>query len=103
VQSHIRQRAARVPSSMLTVQEMAVLRRVAIGWRNHRIAADLRRSTKTVEKHRASLCAKLELTNAAQLAAYAIAESIVSVDDVLLGRLPAEKPVCLPRGGNSAI
>jgi DNA-binding NarL/FixJ family response regulator len=92
-----RSRLPRVASTVLTAQELAVLRRVAIGWRNNRIAEDLRRSAKTIEKHRASLCLKLKLTNAAQLAAYAIAENIVTVDDVLSGRLPAERQSDLPR------
>ncbi len=100
VPSQSRARAPRVSSSVLTAQELAVLRRVAVGWRNQHIATDLRRSTKTVEKHRASLCVKLQLTNAAQLAAYAIAENLVTIDDVLLGQLPDEHPPNLPRIGS---
>jgi two-component system response regulator NreC len=62
---------------ILTKREREVLKLVAEGFRNKEIADYLFISVKTVEKHRANLMKKLELRNAAELAAYARIRGLV--------------------------
>ncbi len=61
----------------LTQREREVLKLVAEGKSNKGIADFLFLSVKTVEKHRASLMAKLGIRNAAALTAYAIEKGVV--------------------------
>jgi DNA-binding NarL/FixJ family response regulator len=61
----------------LTQRERQVLKLVAEGKSNKDMAQFLFLSTKTVEKHRAKLMAKLSLRNAAALTAYAIQKGLV--------------------------
>jgi DNA-binding NarL/FixJ family response regulator len=61
----------------LTSREMEVLQRVAEGFANKQIAADLSISIKTVEKHRASLMKKINIHDTAGLTRYAIAEGVI--------------------------
>ena len=61
----------------LTQREREVLKLVAEGNSNKAIAEYLFLSAKTVEKHRATLMAKLGLRNAAALTAYAIQKGLV--------------------------
>ena len=63
---------------LLTPKEREVLKLVAEGQRSRQIAALLNISEKTVEKHRASLLRKLQVTNVSGLTTYAIAHGIVS-------------------------
>jgi len=63
----------------LTLREREVLKLVAEGHGNKRIADYLNLSVKTVEKHRSSLMRKLGLKNAAMLAAYAVNNGILSL------------------------
>ena len=76
-------RPARNP---LTPQEQEVLVLLALGRRTTDIAEELRRSPKTVEKHRASLQRKLGLRGAAQLTAYAIHAGLISAQRILRER-----------------
>jgi DNA-binding NarL/FixJ family response regulator len=62
---------------MLTQRERQVLKLVAEGKSNKDMAQFLFLSTKTVEKHRAKLMAKLSMRNAAALTAYAIQKGLV--------------------------
>ena len=53
---------------VLTVPERRVAARAALGHRNARIAADLRVSVKTVEKHLTAVYRKLALSSRVELA-----------------------------------
>ena len=70
-----------VPSSydLLTSREAEVLQLIAEGYANKQIAAELAISTKTVEKHRQHLMAKLDLHDTAGVTRYAIAAGVVAV------------------------
>ncbi len=65
------------PLDFLTVRERQVLQLIAEGQTNKGTAKFLSISPKTVEKHRASLMAKLKLHSTAELAAYAVHSGIV--------------------------
>ena len=62
----------------LTHREREVLKLVAEGKANKRIAELLNLSAKTVEKHRSNLMRKLDLHNASELTAYAIEKGLVA-------------------------
>lgn len=80
-----RARADAMADHLLTAQEQAVLRRLALGLRTTDIALAMGRSSKTVEKHRSSIHRKLGMRSVAQLTAYAIHVGLVSVEQVLRG------------------
>ena len=61
----------------LTAREREILKLVAEGNTNKKIADHLCISLKTVEKHRSNLMKKLDLRNTAALTAYAIAKKMV--------------------------
>jgi DNA-binding CsgD family transcriptional regulator len=61
----------------LTVRERQVLQLIAEGQTNKGTAKFLSISPKTVEKHRASLMAKLKVHSTAELAAFAVQNGIV--------------------------
>ncbi|PWT80318.1 MAG: DNA-binding response regulator [Acidobacteria bacterium] len=63
----------------LTPRERSVLRSIAGGQTNKRIARELGISIKTVEKHRSNVMRKLDLHNSAALALFAARQGIVSV------------------------
>ena len=77
------------PHDRLTPLETDVLVAVASGKRNSEIARHMRRSPKTVEKHRANAQRKLGFRNVAQLTAYAIRYGLIE-PDALLGRRDPE-------------
>jgi DNA-binding NarL/FixJ family response regulator len=62
----------------LTSREREILKLIAEGYKNKRIADDLCISVKTVEKHRANLMEKLNLHNAQTLTVFAIEKGLVS-------------------------
>lgn len=64
--------------STITVRERAVLRSLALGHCNKRIAQELGISIKTVEKHRCNLMRKIHVHNAAGLTLFAARRGIVS-------------------------
>jgi DNA-binding NarL/FixJ family response regulator len=64
----------------LTQREREILKLIAEGYKNKRIADDLCISVKTVEKHRANLMEKLDLHNVQALTKYAIEKGLVSRD-----------------------
>ena len=63
----------------LTVREREVMKLVAEGYKNREIAAHLSLSVKTIEKHRASLMKKLDITGVSALTAYAIENNLVAI------------------------
>lgn len=67
----------------LTPLEMEVMLAVAAGLRNAEIARRMRRSSKTIEKHRANLQRKLGVRTVAQLTAYAIHHGLLRADAVI--------------------
>ena len=62
----------------LSQREREILKLIAEGYRNKKIADDLCISVKTVEKHRANLMQKLGLHNVQALTAFAIERGLVS-------------------------
>lgn len=63
--------------SQLTSREVEVLQLIAEGKANKETAAELGISIKTVEKHRGSLMAKLDIHDTASLTRYAISSGII--------------------------
>jgi DNA-binding NarL/FixJ family response regulator len=61
----------------LTSRELEVIQLVAEGHANKQVAADLKISIKTVEKHRQHLMDKLNIHDTAGLTRYAIAQGII--------------------------
>lgn len=72
-----------VAHEQLTPLEFDVMLAVAAGQRNAEIARHMRRSSKTIEKHRANLQRKLGVRTVAQLTAYAIHHGLLRADAVL--------------------
>jgi DNA-binding NarL/FixJ family response regulator len=77
-------------ASELTSREVEVLQLVAEGMANKQVAAELGISTKTVEKHRDHLMAKLGIHDTAGLTRYAAATGIIEI------HRPVTRPVGLP-------
>ena len=75
---HSRQLKPKSAWDSITSREKEVLKLIGEGFTNKEIAKVLNISTKTVEKHRSSLMAKLDLHNAAALAAYAAERGLLS-------------------------
>jgi len=73
----------RVAHEQLTPQELEVMLAVAAGERNADIARRMRRSFKTIEKHRANLLRKLGVRTASQLTAYAIHHGLLRTDAII--------------------
>ena len=65
------------PKNSLTKREKEILKLVGEGYKNKEIAKLLFISSKTVEKHRSNLMAKLDLHNSAGLTAYAIKMGLI--------------------------
>ena len=63
----------------ITRREREVLTMIATGGCNKQIAAKLRLSVKTVEKHRANMMRKLDLRNVANLTRYALRQGLLLV------------------------
>jgi len=71
------QRGERVPQTVLTERENEVLKLIAEGMPSKEIAGALTISLKTVEKHRASMLAKLGMNDRTQLTRYAIRAGLI--------------------------
>lgn len=67
-------------NNRLSSREVEVLQLIAEGRPNKQIAAELRVSFKTVDKHRQHLMSKLDIHDVAGLTRYAIAEGIIESD-----------------------
>ncbi len=66
------------PLNRLTHREKQILKLIAEGYQNKKIADYLCVSVKTVEKHRANLMKKLDLHNASELTAFAMEKGLVT-------------------------
>ena len=66
----------------LNPEERQILRLIALGVPTWRIAADLRRGVKVVEKYRATLMRRLELTSTAAVARYAVSCNLLTREEV---------------------
>lgn len=75
-----------VPHESLTPLEFEVMLGIAAGHRNADLARRMRRSCKTVEKHRANLLRKLGLKTVAQLTAYSIHNGLLRADAIIAPR-----------------
>ncbi len=75
---HIRRKAAAPPASGLTARECEVLRLIAVGASNKRIAADLGIAVTTVERHVTNLYRKIDAQGRADAAMSAVAMGLVS-------------------------
>jgi two-component system, NarL family, response regulator NreC len=73
--------SARVQISEMTARERQVLIGVALGYSNKRIAGNLGRSVKTIEKHRFKMMHRLGLQNAAAATRYAMDNGLLHADD----------------------
>ena len=87
VSGFLGERPLRPPASSqrLTDREREVLRLIALGKSNKRIALQLVLSVKTIEKHRSNFMRKLELHNTAAVTMYAICNGLVSPDEIAVG------------------
>lgn len=65
----------------VTGREREILAMIASGLSNKRIAINLNRSVKTVEKHRANLMRKLRLHNVAQVTRFAVQSGLLRHED----------------------
>jgi len=65
----------------VTGREREILAMIASGHSNKRIAQSLKRSVKTVEKHRANLMRKLNLHNVADVTRFALQSGLCSMSD----------------------
>ena len=71
--------AGRTPLDTLSMRELQVLRRMAMGQTSREIAAAYSISIKTVDTYRARLLKKLELRNSAELIRFAIQNNLLDV------------------------
>jgi DNA-binding NarL/FixJ family response regulator len=82
---------ARAPEE-ISGREREVLIGVALGFSSKRIAADLGRSVKTIEKHRFKMMHKLGLRNASAVTRYAIESGLLDADSAALELRAASLP-----------
>ena len=75
--------AGAAPLAEMTVREREVLIGVALGYSSKRIAGNLGRSVKTIEKHRFKMMHKLGLRNTAAVTRYAMDHGLLNADSVL--------------------
>ncbi len=81
VRSYLGEQAPIPPiATGVTGREREILGMIARGLSNKRIARELHRSVKTVEKHRANLMRKLQLHNVADMTRFAIRSGIMGSD-----------------------
>jgi DNA-binding NarL/FixJ family response regulator len=89
-------RSARDPAASqpggISPREREVLIRVAQGYSSKRIAADLGRSIKTIEKHRFKMMHKLGLRNAAAVTRYAMDNGLLTSGSEARDYAPASPP-----------
>jgi DNA-binding NarL/FixJ family response regulator len=70
------------PAAALDPEDRQILRLIALGVPTWRIAADLRRGVKVVEKYRANLMRRLDLSSTAAVARYAVSCNLLSREEV---------------------
>jgi DNA-binding NarL/FixJ family response regulator len=79
VRSYLGEQESLTPlASGVTGREREILGMIAAGLPNKRIARELGRSVKTIEKHRANLMRKLQLHNVAEITRFAIESGMLS-------------------------
>jgi DNA-binding NarL/FixJ family response regulator len=66
----------------LDPEDRRILRLIALGMPTWRIAADLRHGVKAVEKYRASLMRRLNLSNTAAVARFAVRSNLLSHEEI---------------------
>jgi len=76
----LRAQSARAQIADMTARERQVLIGVALGYSNKRIAGNLGRSVKTIEKHRFKMMHRLGLQNAAAATRYAMDNGLLHAD-----------------------
>ena len=81
-----REHAVLPPTDPLTDREIEVIRELAMGYSNAKIAGRLYISEATVRTHVSNILSKLHLKNRTQAALYAFKERIATLDDI--GDLP---------------
>jgi DNA-binding NarL/FixJ family response regulator len=91
IQPAIEQPAAAQMAGM-TTREFQVLVGVALGYSSKRIAGNLGRSVKTIEKHRFKMMHRLGLHNAAAVTRFAIDHGLLQADDHAQEWQPDNKP-----------
>jgi two-component system NarL family response regulator len=74
--------AAPASAEPLDPEDRQILRLIALGVPTWRIAADLRRGVKVVEKYRSSLMRRLNLSNTAAVARFAVRNNLLSIEEV---------------------
>ena len=91
-----RQRSAEEPAEAplveMTAREREVLIGVALGYSSKRIAGNLGRSVKTIEKHRFKMMHKLGLRNTAAVTRYAMDHGLLDADSKTWESHPARLP-----------
>jgi DNA-binding NarL/FixJ family response regulator len=80
------------PLAEMTAREREVLIGVALGYSSKRIAGNLGRSVKTIEKHRFKMMHKLGLRNTAAVTRYAMDNGLLDADDKTRELHPARPP-----------
>ena len=80
---------AAAPLAQMTAREREVLIGVALGYSSKRIAGNLGRSVKTIEKHRFKMMHKLGLRNTAAVTRYAMDQGLLDADSTTRELQPA--------------
>jgi DNA-binding NarL/FixJ family response regulator len=80
------------PLAEMTAREREVLIGVALGYSSKRIAGNLGRSVKTIEKHRFKMMHKLGLRNTAAVTRYAMDNGLLDADSTTRELDPARPP-----------
>jgi two-component system nitrate/nitrite response regulator NarL len=83
---------AAAPLAEMTAREREVLIGVALGYSSKRIAGNLGRSVKTIEKHRFKMMHKLGLRNTAAVTRYAMDNGLLDADAKTRELHPARLP-----------
>jgi two-component system, NarL family, nitrate/nitrite response regulator NarL len=84
--------AGAAPLAQMTAREREVLIGVALGYSSKRIAGNLGRSVKTIEKHRFKMMHKLGLRNTAAVTRYAMDNGLLDADSTTRELHPARPP-----------
>lgn len=82
VLTHLRSRPSKITAAALTAREEEVLRLVARGWSNRKIAGELNVSEVTIRTHLSHILDKLDVSSRVQAALYALRSGLVSLEDV---------------------
>jgi DNA-binding NarL/FixJ family response regulator len=89
---HLVKQAAQAQPAEITERERDVLIGVALGYSSKRIAGNLGRSVKTIEKHRFKMMHKLGLRNAAAVTRYAMDNGLLNAESEAQELRPASLP-----------